>query len=219
MRFRIATIPTRPSFRNLLRKDWGRLFVVHRIDKDTTGILLFARSPEAHKTLGEAFATGAVTKVYHALVRGLPAGTRPDASCRSRPTAIAHTGRSSTRTRARLGHGLQSHRPFRLCGDFPGAALVEARPETGRTHQIRVHLASLGFPCLCDPLYGDGKPLLLSAFKRRWRGDLFEERPLVARAALHACRPSSRAPSGELMRFEAPLPKDLRAAISQLGKR
>ncbi len=213
--------PDAPVVANELRKDWGRLFVVHRIDKDTTGLLVFARGAEAHKTLGEAFATGAVAKVYRALVRGLPdwdetrceLPLKADGDRAHRTIVDAHKGKNSATA-------FKVVERFASAGTFPGAALIEARPETGRTHQIRVHLASLGFPCLCDPLYGDGKALLLSAFKRRWKGDLFEERPLVARAALHAMSAEFPHPrSGQIMRLEAPLPKDLRAAISQLGKR
>ena len=97
--------------------------------------------------------------------------------------------------------------------------MVEARPETGRTHQVRVHLAALGHPCLCDPLYGDGDPLLLSKLKRRWKGDPYDERPLLARAALHALSAAFPHPmTGEELRIEAPLAKDMRAAIAQLEK-
>jgi len=213
--------PDAPVVANELRKDWGRLFVVHRIDKDTSGVLVYARNAEAHKTLGDAFSTGAVTKVYQALVRGLPdwdetrceLPLKVDGDRLHRTVIDAHRGKTSVTSFKVLER-------FASAGAFPGAALVEARPETGRTHQIRVHLASLGFPCLSDPLYGDGKPLLLSAFKRRWRGDPFEERPLVARAALHALSAEFAHPrSLARLLLEAPLPKDLRAAISQLGKK
>ena len=63
--------------------------------------------------------------------------------------------------------------------------IVEARPLTDRTHQMRIHLAALGYPVACDPLYGDGKPLFLSKIKRRWKGDETSERPLMTRTALH----------------------------------
>jgi len=212
--------PDAPVVVSALRKEWGQLLVVHRIDKDTSGLLVFARKADAHRVLNESFATGAVSKVYRALVRGLPdwdetrceLPLKVDGDRAHRTVIDAHRGKSAATAFSVLER-------YASRGAFPGAALVEARPETGRTHQIRVHLAALGFPCLCDPLYGDGKPLLLSAFKRRWKGDPFEERPLVARTALHALSAEFAHPgSGELLRLEAPLPKDLRAAISQLGK-
>lgn len=212
--------PDAPVVAAALRAQWGRLFIVHRIDKDTSGLLVFARNAEAHRAMNEAFGTGAVRKVYRALVRGLPAWDETECDLpltvdgdRAHRTVIdAHRGKRATTA----FHVVER---YAARGAFPGAALVEARPETGRTHQIRVHLASLGHPCICDPLYGDGKPLLLSAFKRKWKGDPFEERPLIARSALHALsaefeHPRSRAP----LRLEAPLPKDMRAAMSQLGK-
>jgi 23S rRNA-/tRNA-specific pseudouridylate synthase len=82
-----------------------------------------------------------------------------------------------------------------------------------------VHLSALGYPCLCDPLYGDGKPLFLSKLKKRWKGDPFDEKPLLERSALHALSVEFPHPvSGETLKVEAPLPKDMRAAIAQLDK-
>lgn len=212
--------PDAPVAVSLLRAAWGRLFVVHRIDKDTSGILVYARNAEAHRTLNGAFGTGAVRKVYRALVRGAPAWDeegcelplRADGDRLHRTIVDARGGKASATRFATLER-------YRGTGSFPGAALIEAKPETGRTHQIRVHLAALGFPCLCDPLYGDGKPLLLSAFKRRWKGDLYAERPLLARAALHALSAEFAHPrTGAELRFEAPLHKDMRASVAQLSK-
>jgi len=115
--------------------------------------------------------------------------------------------------------GKEASTTFRVLERYSDYSLVEAMPEGGRTHQIRVHLASTGWPILADPLYGDGKPLLLSAIKRNWKGDPFDEKPLVARTALHALSVRFAHPaSGETMSFEAPMPKDMRAAIAQLSK-
>jgi len=102
---------------------------------------------------------------------------------------------------------------------FEGYTLVEASSETERTHQVRVHLAALGYPVACDPLYGDGKPILLSSIKRRWKGDPFEERPLLSRTALHAASIEFPHPrTNKIIRVEAPYPKDLRATLAQLEK-
>lgn len=206
--------PDAPVAATQLRDDWGRLFVVHRLDKDTSGVLVYARNPEAHKELGSAFESRSVAKTYHALVRGSPSWDEtvcdlplsPDGDRMHRTTVDAHKGkRSATR--------------FTVVARYKNYTLVEARPETGRTHQVRVHLAALGHPCLCDPLYGDGGPLLLSKLKRRWKGDPFDERPLLSRAALHALSAEFAHPvTGAALRIEAPLPKDMRAAISQLEK-
>jgi pseudouridine synthase, RluA family len=212
--------PDAPVASALLAKDWGRLYAVHRLDKDTSGVLVYARTAESHKALSESFEKRDVTKIYRAIVRGCPSWDetvcelplKPDGDRLHRTVVDSSRGKSSVTSFQVLAR-------YKDRGAFGGASLIEARPATGRTHQIRVHLASLGYPCICDPLYGDGKPLLLSKLKKRWKGDPFDERPLVERAALHALSAQFPHPAtGEVVRFEAPLPKDLRAAISQLEK-
>jgi pseudouridine synthase, RluA family len=206
--------PDVPDAVSELKAAWGKLFVVHRLDKDTSGVLLFARSPEAHKSLSESFESRSVEKTYRALVRGVP--TWDEISC---DLALMPDGDRLHRTLVSAHHGKKSLTAFVVIARYKDSALVEARPETGRTHQVRVHLASVGHPCLCDPLYGDGDPLLLSKLKRRWKGDPFAERPLLARAALHALSAEFPHPAtGAALKVEAPLPKDMKAAISQLEK-
>ena len=206
--------PDVPDAVSELRAAWGKLFVVHRLDKDTTGVLLFARSPEAHKSLSAAFESRTVAKTYPALVRGAP--TWDEVSC---DLPLVPDGDRLHRTVVAAHHGKVSLTVFAVVARYKDCALVEARPATGRTHQVRVHLAALGHPCLCDPLYGDGRALLLSKLKRRWKGDPLDERPLLARAALHALSTEFPHPlTGAATRIEAPLPRDMRAAISQLEK-
>jgi 23S rRNA pseudouridine1911/1915/1917 synthase len=95
-------------------------------------------------------------------------------------------------------------------------SVIEALPETGRTHQIRVHLAGLGHPVVCDSLYSHNvKPVMLSSFKRGWRGDPLEERPLLARLGLHAL---ALAIPDEALSFSAALPRDLAALIAQMER-
>lgn len=206
--------PDAPVASAELAKDWGRLFVVHRLDKDTSGVLLYARSAEAHKALSAAFEERSVKKAYRALVRGAPAWEetscelplKPDGDRLHRTVIDAHRGKPSVTF-------------FTVVARYRDCALVEAKPATGRTHQIRVHLSALGHPCLCDPLYGDGEPLLLSKLKKRWKGDPYDERPLLSRSALHALSAEFAHPvTGAPLRFEAGLPKDMRAAINQLER-
>jgi RluA family pseudouridine synthase len=206
--------PDAPVASSILAKDWGKLFVVHRLDKDTSGVLIYARNADAHRALSAAFESRSVSKVYRALVHGSPSwdetscelALRPDGDRLHRTVIDAHKGKPSSTA-------------FVVVARYKDCALVEARPATGRTHQVRVHLAGIGHPCLCDPLYGDGKPLLLSKLKKRWKGDPFDERPLMSRAALHALSAEFPHPSsGETVMVEAPLPKDMRAAIAQLEK-
>jgi RluA family pseudouridine synthase len=206
--------PDAPVAATQLRDDWGPLFVVHRLDKDTSGVLIYARTSDAHKALGSAFESRSVAKTYRALVRGSPSWD--ETSCE---LPLSPDGDRMHRTVLDAHNGKKSATSFTVVARYKNFALVEARPETGRTHQVRVHLAALGHPCLCDPLYGDGEALLLSKLKRRWKGDPFDERPLLARAALHALSAEFDHPlTGSTLRIEAPLPKDLRAAISQLEK-
>ncbi len=197
-----------------LKAAWGKLFVVHRLDKDTSGVLIFARSSEAHKAMSAAFESRSVAKVYRALVHGSPSWEEtgcdlplsPDGDRLHRTIVDAHKGKPSSTF-------------FTVVARYKDHALIEARPTTGRTHQIRVHLAALGHPCICDPFYGDGKPLLLSKLKKRWKGDPLDERPLMERAALHALSAEFPHPAtGAILKLEAPLPKDMRATISQLEK-
>lgn len=207
--------PDVPDAVTELRPAWGKLFVVHRLDKDTSGVLLFAKGAEAHKSLCEAFESRSVAKVYRALVRGVP--DWDETFC---DLALMPDGDRLHRTVASAHHGKPSRTAFAVIARYKDFALVEARPETGRTHQVRVHLASLGHPCLCDRLYGDGDPILLSKLKRRWKGDPLDERPLLERAALHALSIEFPHPlTGAAIRIEAALPKDMRALISQLEKR
>ena len=106
-------------------------------------------------------------------------------------------------------------------GSAGNYSVLEARPETGRTHQIRVHASALGFPIVSDPLYGNGKPVLLSSFKRNWRGNPFEEKPLLSRLGLHAVEltlPDPSAPAGERLKLSAPLSRDMAALLRQMEK-
>ncbi len=201
--------------RSLGEAETKGLLVVHRLDKDTSGLLVFARNAEAHKALSAAFESREVAKTYHALIRGEPQWKETLCDYPLRPD-----GDKLHRTIIDAGHGKPSVTDFRLLAAYGPFSLVEARPRTGRTHQIRVHLAALGFPIVADPLYGDGKALYLSSFKKKWRGDEFSERPLLSRTALHAFSLAFAHPrSGAALSFEAPYPRDFKAAVAQLEKR
>jgi tRNA pseudouridine32 synthase / 23S rRNA pseudouridine746 synthase len=199
---------TEPSLREELEAVHGKLWVVHRLDSGTSGVLVFARTAEAHRTLNLAFDAGAPRKRYLALVRGVPpAETRID-------LAIAPARRGRMRpARPDDPRGKPSVTVVRVLEAFPprpwagGAlALVEALPETGRTHQIRVHLAAEGFPLAIDPDYGDADPL---------RGPGAET--LLSRTPLHAARLEVKHPAtGAALAIEAPLPADLAAVLAAL---
>ena len=116
--------------------------------------------------------------------------------------------------------GKPSITEFKVAGNCGPYSWIIAHPETGRTHQIRAHLQTTGFPIVCDPLYsGNQHPVLLSDFKRKWNGDTLDERPLLSRLALHAYKIELTHPkSGERMTFTAPYPKDMEAVRNQLAK-
>lgn len=206
--------PEVPVAQQMLAKEYGTLLPVHRIDKDTTGVLLYARTQDAHRALNERFSTRQVEKVYLAIVSGEPEHDEWEIDAPLRPD-----GDRMHRTVIDMSKGKPALTRFEVVERFRGFALVRALPETGRTHQIRVHLTASRLPILADALYGDAGPLMLSKLKRRWKGDAFEEKPVIARSALHASKVTFLHPtSGVRLEIEAPLPRDFRAALNQLRK-
>jgi 23S rRNA pseudouridine1911/1915/1917 synthase len=192
-----------------------RLFTVHRIDRDTSGLVVFAKDGETHRHLSLAFEGRQVEKRYLAVVHG-----RVIWEERVCDLPLVPNGDKQHRTIIDQYRGKKSLTRFRLLGRAGNYSLLEARPETGRTHQIRVHLASLGHPVVCDPLYGRPQGVYLSSFKRGWRGDPLEERPLLVRLGLHAeglLIPGEDGRGGSLC-LKAPLPRDLGALIRQMEK-
>lgn len=198
----------------LAEKEFGKLYAVHRIDKDTSGCVIYAKTPEAHRSLSMQFENREVEKIYHCLCWGHPlwqtqtvdSKLLPDGDLRHRTTVNARFGKPSVTDFKLIGN----------CGPF---SWIEARPRTGRTHQIRAHLQSIGLTILCDPLYsGNQKPLRLSDIKKRWNGDTEVERPLLSRLALHAYRLTINHPvTNERITFTAPYQKDMEATRRQLA--
>ena len=173
-----------------------RAGIVHRLDRGTSGLILVAKTDPAHRALASAFESREVEKTYQAIVWGRlkrPEGTIEGAIGRDRANRLKMSIRAP-RARAAVSR-------WRVIEDVPGFSRLEVRPETGRTHQIRVHLQALGHPIVGDDRYGGAG----------WRGVPDPRRRLALRAfgrlALHAWRLALRHPvSGEELRFEAPLP-------------
>lgn len=207
----IATLADRISEWNVLEKIRMRhpeAQVCHRLDKETSGVLILAKNPEAYRHLSLEFQNRRVEKLYHAVVHGMHRFENHtiDAALETRsapPVKVSSRGKKSITV-------VQSIQVF---GQH---TLVACRPLTGRMHQIRVHLAYAGAPIVGDITYG-GSPLYLSALKKDYRlkkGD--SEKPLMARTALHALTVVFRDFNDEEIKIEAPYPKDFRALVRQL---
>ena len=183
----------------------GRPGIVHRLDKDTTGVLVAARTPAAYQRLAADFAARRVDKTYLAIVHGVPRAASGEIA--------AAIGRHPTRRQqmaVRPG-GRPARTRWRRAASGPGVALLELDLETGRTHQIRVHLKAIGHPLVGDPVYGEAR-------WREQRGAAQTALRDFPRPALHAWRLSFDHPaSGERVRFEAPPPEDLRQLWRAVG--
>jgi 23S rRNA pseudouridine1911/1915/1917 synthase len=190
----------------------GRPGLVHRLDKDTSGLLVVAKHDRAYRGLTEAIAARRVHRVYRALVWGAPRG----ASGRIE-AAIARDPRNRKRMAVVRRGGRPAATRWRLLHSFePLASELELTLESGRTHQIRVHLAHAGTPVLGDPLYGGRvkKMLSLTTWQRSLASALLEA---LRRQALHASELSFRHPvTGEELRFSTPVPEDFERALDLL---
>jgi 23S rRNA pseudouridine955/2504/2580 synthase/23S rRNA pseudouridine1911/1915/1917 synthase len=197
---------------DMLKTSAGELFIVHRIDKETSGILLFAKTKEIHKELNLAFENHKVEKTYLCVAESSPIETE---GIINQP--IAH---SQTQTGKMIIHpkGKESITQYRVLEKYRNFSLIQAKPITGRTHQIRVHLACIGCPLVCDPLYGHRTEIFISDIKSRVHLSKDQElRPLLHRTALHSWKISFTL-SGIDYDLEAEIPKDMNALISQLKK-
>jgi 23S rRNA pseudouridine1911/1915/1917 synthase len=176
--------------------------IVHRLDKDTTGCLVVAKNERALVALQKAFKTRAVEKTYLALVHGHP---KPEARIE---TLYGRHPVHRQKFTGKVREGKPAITVYRTRELFESAALVEVDLLTGRTHQIRVHLAEAGHPLLCDALYGAG---------RKAKGRVAEAQEALGRQALHAWRLAFTHPkTGKALKLEAPLPKDFEAAVTIL---
>jgi len=190
----------------LLEKEFGRLWVVHRLDRGTSGILLLARTPECHRALNDAFESRRVKKLYHAIVAGSPAWSEFLAEM---PLLV--NGDRRHRTVISPGRGKPARTGLLVLQRGRLYTLVEAHPFTGYTHQIRAHLSALGIPILSDPLYGAPSKSLSSPVQ-----DNLCPVP-ITRLALHAWTIEFVHPFTSLyMSLSAPYPDDFKSALEQI---
>lgn len=190
-----------------------RIHIVHRLDKDTTGVLLVAKDLATARHLSACFEERRVDKRYLALVRGEMAPEDGEVDLPIAPTAT----RGKMRIRGREGRPARSR--YKVVERFRGFTLVEVRPLTGRQHQVRLHLAALGHPLAVDPLYGGRDALYLSEIKPGYRRkEDRPEPPLMGRLTLHASRLELELADGAPLAIEAPLPKDFARLLRALRK-
>ncbi len=185
---------TLPHLRSILEPSFGRIWIVHRLDRDTSGIIVLARSADAHRHLNTQFQENRASKIYHALVQDHPpwdeqiidVPLRPDGDRRHRTVVDPLKGKSAITE-------------LRVLRRLDGYSLLEVSPQTGRSHQIRAHLKYAGYPILADPLYGDpAHPC----------------HTLLPRLGLHALSLALVHPkTEETMKFEAPYPQDFVSLI------
>ena len=215
----LLSIPDREgkeiSLKILLKEKYGNIFTVHRLDKDTSGLIIFAKNETAHKFLSQQFEARQTRKIYQGLVIGVP----PEEEGSIDSPIAEHPAQNGTMIVHRKGK--EALTDYKLLESFGIYSLLQFRIHTGRTHQIRVHLKDIGHPIVCDPLYGDGKTILVSSLKSKFKlsKDVEEERPILGRLALHAFQLNFTGMDGEMVAIEAPLPKDMRATLQQLQKR
>ncbi len=199
-----------PNAEAILRDKYGEIFVVHRLDKDTSGVMVFAKTSEAHRNLSISFEERRISKTYVALVDG---ALRDNSGEILEP--IGEDSSKAGKMKIDSKNGKDSKTAFKVRERFRRFTFLELNPETGRQHQIRVHCAYIGHPLAVDPLYGKRKDLKLSEFKRGYKGE--NERPLLGRLSLHAEQLSFPDPTtGEIVSVNADLPKDMRATLKQL---
>ena len=185
--------------------------IVHRIDKDTSGLLVVAKTDRAHEGLAAQFARHSIHRLYYAVVAGLPklsSGTVDAALARSSADRkkMAVVGENFVRP-SDPGRGKRAVTHYRTVRPFRGAALVECRLETGRTHQVRVHMASIGHPLLGDPVYGRPRPEHKDVLKRL----------NFNRQALHAAELGFVHPVlNENLSFKSALPSDIQELLRAL---
>jgi 23S rRNA pseudouridine955/2504/2580 synthase/23S rRNA pseudouridine1911/1915/1917 synthase len=214
----LLSIPDREgkeiSLKNLLIEKFGKIYTVHRLDKDTSGLIVFAKNEEAHKHLSLQFEKRETTKIYQGIVIGSPQTKKGTVSA----PIMEHPVKKGTMVINRKGK--EAITDYEVVENFGIYSLVQFRIYTGRTHQIRIHMKDMGHPIVCDELYGDGKPVLLSSFKKKFNlsKNLEEERPILNRLALHSLQLAFTDINGEKQELQADLPKDLKAFLQQLRK-
>jgi 23S rRNA pseudouridine1911/1915/1917 synthase len=215
----LLTIPdreqTEKSLKEFLIDKYGNIYVVHRLDKDTSGLVVFAKNETTHKYLCKIFEERKVEKFYMGIVVGEPV----EKTGMIEAPITDHLTRKGVMTVHRSGK--ESQTGYEVLDANPNFSLVCFQLFTGRTHQIRVHAKEIGHPLACDPLYGDGKSIFLSAIKKNYKLSKHddEERAIINRLALHSYKLNFEDEHGVKFELCAETPKEFRALMQQLKKK
>jgi RluA family pseudouridine synthase len=217
----VLSVPGRQggiSIREVLERQRGEpqdFRLVHRLDRDTSGVMVLTKHVDAQRIVSEQFGGRSVSKQYLAIVRGVP----EDESGLIH-AAIAEDPRRAGRMIISDADGKPAQTRWRLVERLAFASLIRCWPLTGRQHQIRVHMKLMGMPLLVDALYGDSEAFYLSQAKGNYHASRrHEERPLIGRLTLHAEQIQFTHPgTGQTVQFQSPLPRDFRAVLTQLRK-
>jgi len=214
----LLSIPDREgkdiSLKKMLIEKYGNIFTVHRLDKGTSGVIIFAKNEATHKHLSLQFENRETEKIY----KGIVIGSMENKQGTINAPIMEHPVKKGTMVINR--NGKEAITDFEVIEDFKTFSFVQFRIHTGRTHQVRIHSKEMGHPVVCDELYDDGKPILLSSLKKKFNlsKNELEERPILNRLALHALSLKFTNINGEEIKLEAPLPKDMKAFLQQLSK-
>ncbi|MEJ7737556.1 MAG: RluA family pseudouridine synthase [Chitinophagaceae bacterium] len=214
----VLSIPDRmqsqSSLKDMLIHSHGQIFTVHRLDKETSGVIVFAKDEVTHKFLSQQFEHRETIKWY----TGLVLGTFIEKKGEIDVPITEHSYKKGTMMVS--GKGKPSVTEYEVMEEFGSFSYLKFNLLTGRTHQIRVHMKHAGHPIACDNIYGDGKPVFLSGLKKKFKLSQLqdEERPILNRMALHAHQLILRTRDGTELILEADLPKELRAFLQQLRK-
>lgn len=202
------------SLKDLLIEKYGHIFTVHRLDKDTSGLILFAKNETTHKYLSQLFEGRKIEKYYVGVVLGklTQESGLIEAPLSEHPL---HKGLMTVHR-----NGKPSSTGYQILESYKSFSLLSFQLFTGRTHQIRVHAKNIGHPLACDVLYGDGKPVLLSSIKKNYKLSKHdeEERPLISRLALHSYKLIFDDENGNHHEIIAEIPKEFKALMQQLKK-
>ncbi|MEN3013065.1 MAG: RluA family pseudouridine synthase [Endomicrobiia bacterium] len=214
----LLTIPDRfeifkENLLEILEGYYNRVYIIHRIDKDTSGIVCFAKNPLAHKELTKRFFLHEVEKTYLAVVYGnLP--TKEGKI----ELPISQDKNNPQRMKIDFKDGKESITFYKVLEEFKDYTLLELKPLTGRRHQIRIHLTTIGYPVVADQLYSGKNCFYLSSIKKNYKKKN-SEKPLIERQALHSYKIKFfHFRKKQQIELTAPLPKDMQLLIKYLRK-